>query len=254
MGIRFKILLGFLTLAVMLFIAGVWSIYELNSIGSSVPKLLDENYRSIHAAKKMIEALEREDSAVLLLLLGKWNEGRFLLNTADSLFIKNFDFAYTNITIAGEQDQLNVIKSRYASYKNLWQRPIVGTQKEGNIEWYFQSVHTSFLSVKSSLEDLIDLNDKAMYQMASNLEQRANRAIMPGIVAVLSALIFTLIFNFLVNHYVVGPILKITDRIKKFKEFKTPFDVSVETRDELYDLSNEISDLCNLVGTKESEL
>ena len=99
MGIRFKILLGFLTLAVMLFIAGVWSIYELNSIGSSVPKLLDENYRSIHAAKKMIEALEREDSAVLLLLLGRWDEGRFLLNTADSLCIKNFDVAYTNITI-----------------------------------------------------------------------------------------------------------------------------------------------------------
>lgn len=252
MGIRFKILLGFLTLAIMLFIAGVWSIYEMNSIGSSIPKLLNENYKSIHAAKKMTEALEREDSALLLLLLGKWNEGRSLLNTADSVFNKNVNFAYTNITIPGEQSQLDTIKFRYANYKNLWQRPIVGTQKEGDLEWYFQSVHRSFLSVKSSIENLIDLNDKVMYQLASNLEQRANRAIMPGIVAVLSALVFTLIFNFLVNHYVVGPIIKITDRIKKFKESKMPFDVNVETRDELYYLSNEISDLCNLVRTKES--
>ena len=131
MGIRFKILLGFLTLAIMLFIAGVWSIYEMNSIGSSIPKLLNENYKSIHAAKKMTEALEREDSALLLLLLGKWNEGRSLLNTADSVFNKNVNFAYTNITIPGEQSQLDTIKFRYANYKNLWQRPIVGTQKEG---------------------------------------------------------------------------------------------------------------------------
>lgn len=253
MGIRLKILLGFLTLAVMLFIAGVWSIYELNTIGSSIPKLLDENYQSIHAAKKMVEALEREDSAVLFLLLGKWDEGRSLLQTSDSLFNDNFNFAYTNITIPGEQTQLDTIKSRYASYMKLWQRPIVGTQKEGNIEWYFQSVHKSFLSVRSSLEDLINLNDNTMYRVATNLKERANRAIMPGIVAVLSALIFTLIFNFLVNYYFVGPILKITDGIRRFKENRTPVDVSVETHDELFFLSNEISDLCTLVSSKDSK-
>ncbi len=130
MGIRLKILLGFLTLAVMLFIAGVWSIYQLNSIGSSIPKLLDENYQSIHAAKKMVEALEREESAVLFLLLGKWDEGRSLLQTADSLFNDNFNFAYTNITIPGEQTQLDTIKSRYASYMKLWVPLWVPKKKE----------------------------------------------------------------------------------------------------------------------------
>jgi NtrC-family two-component system sensor histidine kinase KinB len=253
MGIRFKILLGFVTLAIMLFIAGIWSIYELNSIGTSIPRMLDENYQSIHAAKKMTEALEREDSAILLLLLGKWDEGRSILASADSLFSTNYRLAYENITIPGEQTHLDTIKLRYQNYKNLWQQPIVGTQKEGSIEWYFASIHTSFLSVKTSVEDLIDLNANTMYQVASNLERRSSRAIMPGIVAVISALVFTLIFNFLVNYFFVGPIIKITDRIRKFKENKTPFDVSIETRDELYYLSNEISDLCTLVSSKESK-
>lgn len=253
MGIRFKILFGFLTLVVMLLIAGIWSIYELNSIGSNIPKMLDENYQSIHAAKKMNEALERENSAILLLVLGNWDRGRSLLRTADSLFNENYKFAYTNITIPGEQDRLDAIKSRYEDYKKLWQRPIVSTQKEGNIEWYFQSIHNSFLSVKSSIEDLIDLNDKTMYQVASDLEKRSERAIMPGIVAIISALVFTLIFNFLVNYFVVGPIIKITNRIKRFKENNTPFDVSVETRDELFYLSNEISDLCTLVASKDTK-
>jgi hypothetical protein len=237
----------------MLFLAGVWSIYELNSIGTSIPQMLDENYQSIHAAKKMIEALEREDSAVLLLILGKWDKGRALLNAADSLFYLNYNFANTNITIPGEKEKLEIIKDNYESYKDLWKRPIVDTQKEGNIEWYFQNIHHAFLSVKSSIENLIDLNDKTMYQMASNLEQRSNRAIMPGVVAVISSLIFTLIFNFLVNYYIVGPIIKITKSIQKFKENKTPFNVTIETKDELFYLSNEISDLCTLVSSKETE-
>ncbi|HID39918.1 MAG TPA: PAS domain-containing sensor histidine kinase, partial [Calditrichaeota bacterium] len=97
MGLRGKILSGFIILSLMLLIAGMWSINELKSIGSSVQSILDENYQSIYAAKLMKEALEREDSAVLLLMLGKWEEGRHILRAADSLFVKNHSFAQKNI-------------------------------------------------------------------------------------------------------------------------------------------------------------
>lgn len=252
MGLRLKILSGFIILSLMLLIAGLWSIYELNTIGSSVQKILDENYQSIHAAKIMKETLEREDSAILLLLLGKWEEGRSILNSADSLFQEKLNFASLNITIPGEQDHLQSIRSKYGAYKKLWERPIVDTAKEGDIKWYFQEVHMSFLSVKESIDGLINLNDKMMYQTASELEHHSNRAIMPGIVAILSALIFTFIFNYLVNYYMVGPIIKITDRIKRFKDNKTPFDVKIETRDELYHLAEAIEHLCQL-STKDKQ-
>jgi hypothetical protein len=58
----------------MLVVAGIWSIYELTRVGTSVQRLLVENCKSINAGKMMIEALEREDSAVLLLLYGKWQQ------------------------------------------------------------------------------------------------------------------------------------------------------------------------------------
>ena len=96
MKIRVKILSGFLVLALMLLIAGIWSIYELKFLGSSLPEILDDNYQSINASKVMMEALEREDSAILLLLLGKWEEGRNILNSADSLFNDKLLFAEKN--------------------------------------------------------------------------------------------------------------------------------------------------------------
>ena len=133
MGLRTKILSGFLLLALMLAIAGAMSIYELNSIGSSVQRILDDNYRSISLSKDMLEAVEREDSGILLLMLGKWDEGRRIINEADSSFTDNLEFAYENITIEKERDNLDVIAEKYAAYKKLWERPIVDTDKEGNI-------------------------------------------------------------------------------------------------------------------------
>jgi signal transduction histidine kinase len=83
-----------------------------------------------------------------------------------------------------------------------------------------------------------------MYQTAIELENQSNRAIMPGIVAILAALIFTFIFTYLINYYIVSPILRITDRINQFKERRLPYDVKIETNDEILHLSEAIEHLC----------
>lgn len=251
MGIRLKIFSGFMVLSLMLLIAGLWSIYELNTFGTSVQSFLDDNYQSIHAAKVMKEALEREDSAILLLLLGKWEEGRDILKSADNLFNQKLKFASTNITISGEQERLESIKLKYAVYKSLWERPIVDTDKEGNINWYFQEIHSAFLAVKESINELINLNDQTMYETATRLKNRSNRAIAPGIVAIISALVFTFIFSYLINYYIVSPIIRITEHINKFKERRTPFDVKIETKDEIFELASSIENLCSSVKNQD---
>jgi methyl-accepting chemotaxis protein len=222
-------------------------------MGSSVQKILDENYQSIFAAKMMKEALEREDSAILLLLHGKWKEGRSILFSADSLFESEFEFASNNITVAGEQERLDTINQKYSSYKKLWERPIVNTDKQKNLDWYSIEVHKSFVSVKESLNKLINLNDKMMYQTATDMENHANKAIMPGIVAIISALIFTFIFSYLVNYYIASPIIKITERIVMFKEKRLPFEVNIETKDEIQHLSEALSHLCASLNSEETK-
>ena len=135
----------------------------------------------------------------------------------------------------------------------MWERPIVDTSKEGNITWYFAEVHHVFLSVKDAVNELINLNDRMMYETASALKNRSQRAIIPGIVAIVSALVFTLIFSYLINYYIVSPIIRITDRINKFKEKRVPFEVDIETKDEIFDLSEAIEHLCVSVKNQESK-
>jgi len=240
MGIRAKILLGFLILATMLFLAGAWSIYELRTVGISVQRLLDDNYKSIQAARLMTEALEREDSATLLLLSGNWEEGRKIIEPADVSFQQAFEIAQKNVTIPGENGYVEEIEKAYGKYKALWIRPIVGTKREKNLSWYFQEVHRSFLEVKMAVERLMALNDRVMYQTATELKNRAHKAVMPGVVAILSALVFAIIFNYFVNYYLVSPILKITGAIQKFLETGIPFEVKIETKDEMQRLATSL--------------
>lgn len=199
MKIKLKILTGFLLLIIMLLIAGAMSVYEFSRIGKSVRALIDDNYKTIEASKTMLEALEREDSGILLLISGKWKEGRQILQSADSLFLAAFDIAKNNLTEENEDKYIEKIENSYLVFKNKWEPPIVGTSKENSINWYFTEVHVNFIKVKSEIKALMTLNQDNMYMEASELKEQAHRAIMPGIVAIVSALIFLVLFNFLLD-------------------------------------------------------
>jgi CHASE3 domain sensor protein len=233
MGIRAKIMSGFLILATMLLVAGVWSVYELRNIGISVQKILDENYKSIDAAKAMIEALEREDSAVLLLLLGKRDEGLTIMKTADDSFQKAYETARNNVTISGEQDYVNAVIKAYDAYKALWLQPVASEKYRGELNWYFQKVHPSFLQAKLAVSNLMNLNNETMYKTASDLESRAHRATMPGTIAIVSAFIFAIIFSVLVNLFVINPIVTLTSGIQDYLDRGKPLNVKVEAEDEI---------------------
>jgi methyl-accepting chemotaxis protein len=246
--IRTKILLGFLILALMLAVAGAYSIYELRTIGTSVQKLLDDNYISINAAKHMIAALEREDSGVLLLLLGKWKEGRTTIVDAHKNFKNAFNIAANNLTIPSEKVYIDKINAKYNKFRDNWNRSIVGTEYEGNLNWYFEKVHGDFAQVMTAVEDLMAINDNAMYKTASKLKNRAHQAIMPGIVAISAALVFVVIFNFFVNLYIVNPILSMIKSIERFLKTGEPTNLKIDTQDELKDLAASIAQLTTIAS------
>ena len=253
MGIRGKILFGFLVLAGMLFLAGGWSIYELMNIGTSVQGLLDDNYRSINAARSMVEALEREDSAILLLISGKRQEGTEIIKNADLSFQQAFMIAQKNITIPGEKSLVDDIEKAYDAFKVLWSEPIIGTDREGNLDQYFRKEHQSFLGVKSEIRNLMTLNDRFMYQTASDLKNRAYRAIMPGIVAIIAALVFSFVFNYFVNYYLVGPIIRISHGIQDFLDTGKTFEVNIETMDEMSLLASSLQQLISRSSNRDEK-
>jgi methyl-accepting chemotaxis protein len=248
MKLRIKILSGFIILALMLMIAGVWSMWELSKVGVSVKNILDENFESIESGKNMVTLLENEEEGILLTLQGNWDKGRSLILKSDEEFTRKLNYAFSSITIEEEKEKLNVVEAKYEKFKTLWEQPLANKVGKEDLNWFANEVRSSFKEVKKAIIEFVAVNERSLYKTATNLETHAAAVIMPGIIAFISALIFTFLFNYFVNYYFVSPIIRITKSVRRFIKNSIPYEVKIETEDEIKELSEAIENLVAYVG------
>lgn len=242
--LKLKILSGFLLLVALLIVAGTASIIEFNKLSTSFSELIEDNYKTIEASKTMLEALEREDSGILLVILGKFDKGREIMLSADSSFTAAFTIARNNITESGEDKRIQGIKKSYDEFKQMWQTRFMDKESNADdIEFYSKDVHGSFLKVKHAVNELMSLNQNSMYDEAVLLNDKSHRAIMPGIVAIVGALIFSLLLSFFISKYFVSPINQIVEALRTFNPNDSVLKTNIKSEDDIKQLENEINNL-----------
>ncbi|MBN2572843.1 MAG: methyl-accepting chemotaxis protein [Ignavibacteriales bacterium] len=248
MKIRVKLILGFVVLATMLFISGLWSIYEFNSISNSIGGILKENYQSINSANNMIRATEIQEDGIYLIMLNQNKKGLELVKTGDSLFVINYIVARNNVTIKNEGKYLDTINALYGEFNTLT-RNLDKKSIYQNIEICENIKSKLFVAINK----LININDMMMNETVSNLKSKADRAIAPGIIAIIAVFVFIILFSYLINYYLVNPIISITKGINKLKDNGKAFDIKIESKDEISDLANSVRDLYEYLKYKEDK-
>ena len=253
MKLRLKIFIGFLILAAVLIMAEIWSIYQVNSMRLSVKDTLDGNYRGIRTAQHMLLTLGTENQAILLLLQGNWEEGRQQLATADSVFQIDLAKVEKNSEAGSQVALVDSIKEQYSAFRLLWEKPIVETKREKNLNWYADQVTPAQMKVENSLHRIIQISNDGMYRTGLNLKNNIHHIVMPGVVAMLAAIIYLVLFNFFINHYLLSPVVKITKGVRNLLEQKQPFEVEIETDDEVSELASTITTLVSKMNYGEIE-
>ncbi len=121
-SLRSRILAGNALILLLLAFVLVLSLVNLQRLGSASASILRENYRSIIAAEHMIGAVERQDSALLLILAGYEVEGRKQFADSTPEFFQWLGREKDNITIEGEGQLATSIESGYLQYVELSQK------------------------------------------------------------------------------------------------------------------------------------
>lgn len=223
--------------------AGIISIIEFRWLSNSVHGLIQDNYKSVEASKTMIGAIERENSGILLLMLGEWETGRKIIDSSDIFFLAALETAKNNITEPDEERYIDNIESAYSNFKEKWGRPIVDIYKDVDISWYNNEIHQSFLNTRNAIESLMTLNQTALYNDASELKEKSKRAMMPGIVSIISALILSALLNFFITRYFVRPISKLAEAVNDFQMGQNKLQSDIRSDDEIKKLETAINDL-----------
>jgi hypothetical protein len=262
MGIRKKIFLGFVVIGLILFTSGMISLFQLIQIEQIVAGMNTNNIRCIEASGKISEAAKQQTWKILDVIHtnSQGEEARIILN--DALYTRRLDSVLQNIVTQKERDMYEAL---YAKYQLFMHQTILldslfmsDEAKDRNeilirrSQWFntlYRPVYESFVQSAHNLEIL---NQNTVLSNSAELKSNFYRMIIPLIVAVAVGLFLIILFNYFINFYFISPILKIIKGIEEYSVNRQPYNVKIDTRDEINDLNREIKSLISHTKQKES--
>lgn len=241
--LRKKILIGYgMTLALMI-VVFVWAFVNLLDLGQASDAILKENYKSILAAENMIGAIERQDSAILLVILGYADEGLKQYRENEISFCEWLGRAKDNITIEGEDRITGAIDTEYSSYLISFSglRLLYQTDAQKAAAFYHETVLPSFKSVRGACIRLREINQETMFKASDRAQHIAKRALWSMVAIGITVLGMGLGFSLLLSNFLVRPLRQIMEATQRIAEGNYTIEVSANSSDELGRLAGEFN-------------
>jgi len=238
-----KIIIGYGIGLILILAVLTWAIINLLRLGNASDAILRENYKSIIAAEKMVNAIERQDSAALLAILGYEDEGLKQFRENEMVFLESLGRAKDNITIDGEADILSTIEKGFSSYlTNFSELRILSQNDNSNAaSFYHEKVLPSFISVRDACIHLREINEETMVQASSQAKFIADRAIWSMSMVGLTALALGLIFSFILSNLLTRPLTHMMGAVQKVAEGNYNIKIESHSSDELGHLAYEFN-------------
>ena len=248
MNLKKKILIGFGFAFTLMGLVAAWAIANLWSLGATTDVILRDYYRSIHAAENMVDALGRQDSGILLMLMGDIEKGISQYRENDALFLEWLGRAKDSIAAKGEREAIHAIELKYEEYiRKINEIYSFKTQERSSLPLtlatYKESILPVFSAVKASCLELRTINEKTMYAASEKARLAAKRAIFSTVIVASIASIIALFFSLVFAERLVLPLRRFVEAAKKISAGEFSVQMSVETSDELGQLAVEFNQM-----------
>ena len=250
MGLKNKIRLGFLSLALLLFFSGIISYFELSRLSHSTPSMLGASFRNMELSKTMLDAVQDQNTALLQMIVSGSRNSDSMLIVGRQKFDSSMREA--NVLIRDLQG-FDSIYAANVAYNRIVDAYLSDSLHKNSVGWYVNIYETSYADLTTSIKNFMVSSQRIMDVKAQRLEDNAYRATMPGFIALLIGILIVVVFFYFINLYYISPVLKITDALKNYLNSKIPFKVNVEGRDEMFRLKESIEKLIDQQKSKRNE-
>mgnify|MGYP000869760109 CR=1 FL=1 len=246
MGLKNKIRLGFLSLALLLFFSGIISYFELSRLSHSTHSMLGASFRNMELSKTMLDAVQDQNTALLQMIVSGSRNSDSMLIVGRQKFDSSMREA--NVLIRDLQG-FDSIYAANVAYNRIVDAYLSDSLHKNSVGWYVNMliVGMAFFSLGT------DVSMTPMGEgIGAQLPKTKNLAVVIAITLLIGILIVVVFFYF-INLYYISPVLKITDALKNYLNSKIPFKVNVEGRDEMFRLKESIEKLIDQQKSKRNE-
>ncbi len=241
-----KISLIYISLVFLIALVGFAGFFNLFRLEKAVDSLMTNNYKSINAAEKMTEAIERQDGAVLMSISVDSRKGMEAFMDDHANFIRWYQVEVNNVTELGEKKLTDNINQQYEKYVQCFsslQDNIGNKKQEEALTLYNNTMLPLFNQIKQNLAEISRLNETAMFRSKSEASSRTRTSMY-----FLLGLSFTAVLGgyAVSRHFVnrfLNPLNQLTESISRVKAGELNQHMLVQTNDETGKLALEFNNM-----------
>ena len=123
-SLRVQLLVSHLVLVLLMVVVMAGAIVNFFSLGRSIDRIFQNNYKSVIAAQHMKDALERMDSSAAFVLAGQVQEARAQYEANRPRFEAAYNIQAHNITERGEGALAADLGRQFAEYRKAVEKLI----------------------------------------------------------------------------------------------------------------------------------
>jgi len=244
MTFRGKLMLTMAPLVVALASVGVVSGMVTGILARQPAHIWRDNYRSVLAAERMKESIERIHEAVLQELLGREETARSVSNSIE-LFERELAVEADNITEPGEGEAVAKMRTHWAAFKRVLAEFRATTELAARKEFAFATLNPAFKNVKQTADEILDINQDAMILKGQRTEQRAARFERILTVAVILASVLGLLASVSLTTRLLRPLGVVSAAVRRFGQGDLQARARVQGEDDIAQLAQEFNTMAD---------
>ncbi len=247
-GLRRRVSVGFLSIAILLFISGVIAFVELNTLSDDTKSILDENRDRVELSRNMLELMQRQNDAfVEMTIFDDSAYDTVAVNTLSKLEITLND-AYDHISTSSKLDTLSLkvteLKLLTSTVVNV--KTFDDLERSSRASYYKEYRHI-YRDIVGSIYDLTSASLWSIEPRAEQLQRNAYRAVTPVLISLAVMIIIVLMLYYFMIIYCVNPVVRVNKSLQDFIDFKLPFKPKGNFTDEFKELEESIDSLTTQV-------
>jgi len=240
-GIRTKVHLAAVVIAVVLFLSAGVAYVEFSRMSDYVSVFIAKNVECINSSNEIIQLCEHFNQNIL-------SEDEMAVGdpVMDSTVQNYIELIITNSTIDSENHYADSLRYAYAAYMQVvcGNEDLFFDSYPEKVSWYKDNVEVVYLKLKSYLSTLSTLSQNVLSSNYDELSDRYYRSIMPAVLAIGASTVLIFLFVYFLNIYILGPVIKMHKGLKDYKQFNRPYKVSFDKGgDQIQELNDLIRDL-----------
>ncbi len=243
-SIRAKIVWTFAGLVLLNLVAGFWSIYNFYTLGSTVAKILRENYQSVLAADNMVKALERLDNALLTQSEGEDPTAGGDFQENRDLFVYWQKEAARTIALPMEEPLRDSIQASWIQYAVVADSMIARNQQGAFQEakqFYYEHVRPRSDVLRELCFRLFEVNQAAIINAGVRTQSIASQTAFGTMLTLIVTLIFSIVATAWMIRGIITPAEQLTDRVRQIGAGMPDQKIDVLSDDEIGQLSREFN-------------